>query len=79
MVLGTTSVGTINFLIQECWLSIDMAIKTVTGPKSFTIVRTFWVKYLLLWKAVTAMVDQKVIIAINSDTNGIVKFIGSAS
>lgn len=79
MVFGTLSVGTWNFFIHGCRLSIDIATKMVTGPKSFTVVRTFWVRYLLPSKAVTAIVDEKVVMAISKDTNGIVRFIGSAS
>ena len=56
----------------------DMVTKMTTGPKSFTIVRIFWFKNLLLSKAVTAMVDQKVVSAMPSATNGVVRFIGSA-
>mmetsp|Transcript_63274 Transcript_63274/g.76049 ORF Transcript_63274/g.76049 Transcript_63274/m.76049 type:complete len:127 (+) Transcript_63274:1029-1409(+) len=78
-VLGTERVGTPNFLIQGIWLTKDIKIITATGPKSLIIVRKISLKYLLLRNATVPIVALKVANAIPSETNGIVKLIGSAS
>ena len=77
-VSGTDNVGTPNFLKVGKALMKDMKTKMETGPKSFTNVRIRWFRNLLLSKAVTCIVDQKVVSAIASATKGVVRFIGSA-
>ena len=76
---GTIRVGTPNFWTLLIWFNAVNAKMIATGPKSFSTFRIFGVKKIDVSRAITCMVDQKVTSAIDNETNGIDKFIGSAN